>query len=378
MRLRTLSLFCFCLCLVCCGCGSSDGNSSTPSPVTTSRFAYVSNSDSNTITAYKMDSSNGALTAITGSPTGTVNAPLGLALSPSGELLAVGNLNGGGISVFRINKSSGVITAVVGSPFPTTGGGFPARSVFHTSGRFLYAGLMTSSSSDISGFTVDAVTGALTPLASSPFHGQIMNGGGGVNSLAVHPDGTYLYASGFFSGIAGYAVDTANGELTELAGSPFNAAGTFFNSTLVVHPSGKFLYMADSDANGVRVFPIGPDGSVGAEIEGSPFASGTGAKDIALDPGGKYAYAINDGDNNVTAFSVNSTSGELSFVGNTDTGVSPFALTVDASGKFVYVTNQTDGNVSAYSVNSANGALAAIPGAPFAAANSPISIVATK
>jgi 6-phosphogluconolactonase len=378
MRLRALSLCCACLCLVCWGCGSSDGNSPTPPPVTTSRFAYVSNSDSNSITAYKMDSTSGALTAITGSAAGTVDAPLGMALNPSADLLAVGNLNGGGISVFRVNKTSGAITAVGGSPFATTGGGFPARSVFHTSGKFLYAGLIASSTSDISGFSVDAAAGALTPLAGSPFHGQMMNGGGGVNSLAVHPDGTYLYASGFFSGIAGYAVDTASGELAELTGSPFNAAGAFFNSTLVVHPSGKFLFMADSDANGVRVFPIAPDGSLGTEITGSPFASGTGAKDIALDPNGKYAYAINDGDNNVTAFRVNTTSGELSFVGNTDTGISPFALTVDASGKFLYVTNQTDGNVSAYSINSATGTLSAIAGAPFAAANSPISIVSTK
>jgi 6-phosphogluconolactonase (cycloisomerase 2 family) len=87
---------------------------------------------------------------------------------------------------------------------------------------------------------------------------------------------------------------------------------------------------------------------------------------------------INDGDTNVTAFRENTTSGALTLIGNTDTGVSPFALTVDSSGKFLYITNQTDGNVSAYTINSATGALGAVMGSPFAAANSPVSIVATK
>jgi 6-phosphogluconolactonase (cycloisomerase 2 family) len=178
-------------------------------------------------------------------------------------------------------------------------------------------------------------------------------------------------------GITGYAVNTTSGELTQLAGSPFTPTAPFFNSTLVVHPSGKFLYMADFDVDGVRVFPIDSDGSLGAEIARSPFVSGTGARDIALDPSGKFAYVINDG-TNVTAFSVNTTSGELTLVGNVDTGISPFALAVDSSGKFLYVTNQTDGNVSAYTINSATGALIPVVGSPFAAANSPVSIVATK
>ena len=378
MRLRILYLtLCSGLLLLGNGCGSSsDGNSTTPTPPTTSHFAYVSNSDSSNITAYKMDSASGALTAIAGSPFGGVDAPLGLALSA--DLLAVGNLNGGGISVFRVNNTSGAITAVAGSPFPTTGGGFPARSLFHPSGKFLYTGLMLNATSDISGFSVDSASGSLTPLARSPFPGQTFGGGGGVESLAINPAGTLLYASGFFMGITGYAVDTTSGELTQLAGSPFISTGTFFNSTLVVHPSGKFLYTADFDVDGVRVFPIDSDGSLGAEIAGSPFLSGTGARDIALDPSGRFAYVINDGDTNVTAFSVNTTSGELTLVGNVDTGISPFSLTVDSSGKFLYVTNQTDGNVSAYTINSATGALTPVVGSPFAAANSPVSIVATK
>jgi 6-phosphogluconolactonase len=380
MRLRALHLvLSCCLLLASAGCGSSDGNSPPPPPPpSTTHFAYVSNSDSNTISAYKMDSVSGGLTSIPGSPSGTVDAPLGLALNPTADLLAAGNLNGGGMSVFRVDKASGAITTVPGSPFSTTGGGFPLASEFHPTGKFLYSGMQVSTTSNICAFSVEASTGALTSVPGSPFAGQPSLGGGGVNSIALHPTGNFLYVSGAFLGITAYAVDSGTGVLTQLPGSPFIPAGSFLNSKIVVHPSGNFLYMADFDADGVRVFPITTDGSVAAEIAGSPFASGTGPRGITLDPKGKFAYVINDGDSSVSAFRVDAGSGALTLAGTSNTGVGPFALTVESSGKFLYVTNQSDGNVSAYSIDASTGSLTAIAASPFAAANSPISIVFTK
>jgi 6-phosphogluconolactonase (cycloisomerase 2 family) len=234
MRLRALylALSC-CLLLASAGCGSSDGNS-TATPPSTTHFAYVSNSDSNTISAYKMDSVSGGLTAIPGSPSGTVDAPLGLALNPTADLLAAGNLNGGGISVFRVDKASGAITTVPGSPFSTTGGGFPLGSEFHPTGKFLYAGMQVSTTSNVCAFSVEASTGALTPVPGSPFAGQPSLGGGGVNSIALHPTGNFLYVSGAFLGITAYAVDSGTGVLTQLPGSPLSQARP--STQIVVHP----------------------------------------------------------------------------------------------------------------------------------------------
>src|SRR5215813_6753648 len=324
--------------LTSCGGGGGGTTTPPPPPPAATHFAYVSNADSSSITGYSVNSATGALSALSGSPFGGVNGPLALALSPNSNFLVVGNLNGGiGISVFSVNKTTGSIATVANSPFPTGGSGFPARSLFHPTGNFYYAGLQLSPTNEIAGFSVDPATGALRSLPNSPFPGQPAIGGGGVNALALHPSGNFLYATGSFQGITSYSVDST-GDLVQLTGSPFAPAGAFPNSTVVVHPSGNFLYMADFDADGVRVFPIASDGSLGGEIAGSPFLSGTGAKDMVLDLTGKFAYVINDGDTNVTAFRVDTNTGSLTLVGNTGTGVSPFGLTVDSSGKFLYVT----------------------------------------
>jgi 6-phosphogluconolactonase len=359
------------------GCGSGTTPIHTPPPEA-AHFAYTSNTNSSSITAYKVESASGALSPVAGSPFGGVDIPLGLAIAPSSDFLAAGNLNGPGIPVFRVDKETGSIASVAASPFPTPGGGFPIESVFHPSGKFLYAGMQVSATSNVWAFSLDASTGGLSPVPGSPFAGQSYPGGGGVNSIALHPTGTFLYASGFFSGITGYTVNSGSGALSQLPGSPFIPAGTFFNSKLVVHPSGKFLYMADLDADGVRVFPIAADGSLGTEITASPFACGLAPRGIALGPGGKFAFVPNEGDQNVTAFSVDSITGALTLVGSADTGNGASAVTLDSSGKFLHVTNFWDANVSTYTVDATTGAMAPVAGSPFAAEDGPSSIVTTK
>jgi len=360
--------------LLSCGGATSVGN--PPSP-TSDRFAYVSNINSSTVTAYKVNSSTGVLTPIGGSPFGGVASPTGLAISPNSELLAAGNTGGPGVSVFRLDKTTGSIAPVAGSPFLTSGGGYPIRTVFHTSGKFLYSAMIPCSSSNVWAFSV-ASSGALTPVPGSPFAGQTLVGLGGVNSIALHPSGKYLYSSGPFMGITAYLIDATSGALSQLPGSPFIPAGAFFNSVLAVHPSGNFLYMADFDADGVRVFPIADNGSVGTEIAGSPFASGVGPRDLALDPSGKFVFVPNEGDLNVTSFTTDAGTGALTLVGNADTGNGPSAVAVDSSGKFLYVTNYWDEKVSAYEVDSTSGALALVTGSPFAAQDGAISVVTTK
>ena len=49
-------------------------------------------------------------------------------------------------------------------------------------------------------------------------------------------------------------------------------------------------------------------------------------------------------------------------------------MTVDPSGRFAYVANHGDDTVSAYTINSSTGALRAISGSPFAAGNHPDSV----
>jgi 6-phosphogluconolactonase (cycloisomerase 2 family) len=94
-----------------------------------------------------------------------------------------------------------------------------------------------------------------------------------------------------------------------------------------------------------------------------------------------YAYTANTGDNSVSTFSVDSTTGRLTFIGNVSAGLTPKSVTVDPSGKFVYVANQdtsakswTDSSISQYTIG-LNGSLIPMSPAEVATGADPYTII---
>src|SRR5712692_2485296 len=82
----------------------------------TGSFAYVTNSASNTLSAYSVNP-NGTLMAVSGNPaTGTT--PIALAIDHAGHFLFVANQGSNDVSVFSVG-SGGSLMEVAGSPFST-------------------------------------------------------------------------------------------------------------------------------------------------------------------------------------------------------------------------------------------------------------------
>ncbi len=106
--------------------------------------------------------------------------------------------------------------------------------------------------------------------------------------------------------------------------------------------------------------------------------AGTGPNAVAVDPAGRFLDVTNQGSNNVSAFSINATTGALTSAGAPfAAGTGPQSITVDPSGQFVYVANQTSNDVSVYTLNPISGALSPITGSPFMAGTNPVSVATT-
>lgn len=74
----------------------------------TGKFLFVTNAGTNTVTAFTIGS-DGRLATIAGSPFATGTTPVDVNSDPSGQFLYVVN-NGGGVSMYTINASTGVLT----------------------------------------------------------------------------------------------------------------------------------------------------------------------------------------------------------------------------------------------------------------------------
>ena len=128
------------------GFGAVGCSLSAPTTTTKHYFAYVVNGGAHTVSAYSINSSTGALTQVSGSPFATGTGPQGIAADPAGKFLYVANYGAGGgntVSAYMINASSGALTQVSGSPFTIgSSGSGPIALAVDPTGKFLYAAKM--------------------------------------------------------------------------------------------------------------------------------------------------------------------------------------------------------------------------------------------
>jgi 6-phosphogluconolactonase (cycloisomerase 2 family) len=411
------------------------------------RFAYVANSSfatppgENTISVFSIDPGNGRLTAIPGSPFATGEASLGnLVIDPRGKFLYTESASGH-VLIFQINPTTGALTPIAGPP--GTGASLNLIAV-DPSGAFVYA---TGSLGQLFGFKIDSSSGALTAVPNSPF---LAEGSG----MSIDPTGHFLYvADGDI--IYAFAIDSSTGALTKLPTDP-NATSTPASTGVTLDPTGKFLYVAHEtfsatssdyismfkiDSNGgvtqpasqfptsevipvslqfdpagkflyvteaetsVETFSVSASGALspaasaqtrssagitlsngqaaisytptfayvadaasndvtaysinassGALTSGGTVAAASPSA-IAIDPFGKFAYVARGGDNSVAAYSISGTTGALNSLGSVATGSSPASLAVDPSARFVYVANKASNDISMYAVSPVTGTL---------------------
>jgi YVTN family beta-propeller protein len=350
------------VCTVSNGSGTLDG-----SPVTnvivncgqTTRFAYVVNKLSNSISAYSVNSATGALTQIAGSPfVSTGSQPDAVRAGPGGNYLYAANSASNDLSIFSIDTATGLLTAL--STVPT--GAAPYGIVVDPTGSYLY--VSNYSSNDISAYAIDASSGALTELSGSPFPVGVAP-----TSLATNPSGGFLYVANYGSGsISVLRLDSATGALESVAGSPF-AAGVG-PIAIAIDPTGAFAYVANKAAATISEYAINPSNGVLTALAASPLATQSSPTALAVAGGSLIVTDVTQADD-VGTFAVAGT-GALSFSGMTQTGGSPVDLTIDPSGQFAYVVCEGTNNVFVYTVS--GGALT--PAAPLSvsAGTGPVSI----
>jgi 6-phosphogluconolactonase (cycloisomerase 2 family) len=328
----------------------------------TGRFAYVANRQSNNLSAYAIDSANGALLPIAGSPfASTGTTPTALIVDPNGDFLYVANDASNNVSVYAIDASSGALTAV---GFPTNAGTGPGALTVDPRDQFLYVANL--SSNDISAFQI--ANGVLTEVPGSPFPV-----GSEPAALQFDPNGNFLYVANFSGATVAVFALESTGALSTISGSPFGSGSGPLS--IAIDPTNTFAYVANEAAATLSEFALNPATGALSAVAGSPIAVTTNPESLAIDPQGRYLYAANvTAANQVASFSITPASGVLTPLSTAAAGALPISLTVDPSGQFVYATNYGSGDISAYMVDDASGALIPAPGSPFAAGTQPHAI----
>jgi 6-phosphogluconolactonase (cycloisomerase 2 family) len=149
--------------------------------------------------------------------------------------------------------------------------------------------------------------------------------------VTVDPAGTFLYVATatFLSSdtLFAYAIDASSGNLTRVAGPALDpafdgAAANFRPACVTFVPTGRLAYVADrsprtgASSRGFWAFPAQASGRLGPSNTGPFTTPGGDPVGFAVDPSGRFAYAIDGRGAAVSAFTIDAVSGALAPIGS--------------------------------------------------------------
>jgi 6-phosphogluconolactonase len=185
-------------------------------------------------------------------------------------------------------RASGLLTAP--AIFPHLLRADPAAP--RLSATYAFVGTYTPNGGGIYLFRIDAESGALTQL-------QVVDDIRNPSWLAINPGGTRLYAvseidnyQGTHNGaVVAYAIDPQSMQLQRLGA--VNSGGAT-PAHLSIHPSGKFVFVANYGGGSVAVLPIGADGGLSAATDIRPSVGAHHHARALDDPPGQFAGSDHD------------------------------------------------------------------------------------
>jgi 6-phosphogluconolactonase (cycloisomerase 2 family) len=314
------------------------------------------------VTVYNSAPGGGASNSVTFNVAAGGVGPTAIALDPAGRFAYVANEGcpdafDGSVSMYTIDPSSGLLTSV---GQPVTSGDFGADSLaVDPSGKFVYVANWGEgdTAGSVSMYTINPDSGALTLTGTiaAPCAPPPSPGGCSPWSLAVHPSGKFVYVAneGGFSptSVSMYAINAATGGLSLIGTLAAGGRAVW----VAVDPSGKFAYVADGGDNSdgskgvnISMYEIDPTGILTST---GSITAGSSPSSIVIHPSGKFAY-VNTNPNDISMYSINATTGALTSIGTLAGGT---LSVIHPSGKFAYGTNSSSASI--YTIDGTTGVL---------------------
>jgi 6-phosphogluconolactonase len=349
-------------------------------PSNTIDFLYVTASKQNPgqVSVYKVDSEAGILYQITDSPypSGGRN-PVADVASANGKNLYVINHDDNTIVEFAIG-TDGKLYPQQTCNMP---GSYPVQLAINQAGTYLYVveTYQPNFSVNIPGpgalvvFPVNA-NGQLG--ATSSLCQPVSNGTSAFFPLGNNPVAVNVLAGGNFV----YAVNESDATVSALqvgSNGLLSSIGLFKVGTapnaLASDPAGKFLYVTDGASNQMYGFQVQAGGSL--VMMPAPFKTDNLPDAVAVDPLGLYVYVANYNGNDVSAYTIDQSTGNATPISGSVTyavGSGPLCILIEPSeGRYIYTANFLSNNVSGLALNPATGVLSAVQNTPFSSGQQP-------
>ena len=281
-----------------------------------------------------------------------------------------------GIYAYRFDAATGALTSLDFQADTKN----PSFLAADRGGRFLYAvneigDYQGQHAGSVSAFAMDRSNGKLTPLNT------VSTKGSGPCHLMVDNTGKMLVVANYDGGsVAAFPIG-ADGKLGEASSfdqhtgkgaNPERQEGPHAHCA-VISPNNRFVFVADLGLDKIFAYRIDP--ATGKMTANDPpttsVAAGAGPRHFAIHPNHRWAYAINEINNTITAFRYDNERGTLSETQSISTLPADFhgenttaEIAVHPGGKFLYGSNRGHDSIAVYSIDQKSGKLTQVEDVP--------------
>ena len=279
------------------------------------------------VSAFAIDHTSGKLRLLNSLPTGGTST-CQISIDKTGKFIFLANFGSGSISVIRVKDdgSLGEQTAFMqhigrgGSDLPIQSSSHPHSVVVSPDNRYAIASDLGLDKLFIYHF--DAQTGALSPLDAPSV---TVPAGAGPRHFTFDPAGKFGYSlNEMGSTLTVFAWDAEKGTLTqvqEVATKPAGFDGRGGAGEIQISNDGKFLYESNRLSHNtdrlpgtIGVFAIDPVKGTLTVVEHFP-SGGVMPRNFAIEPTGRYLFALHQLSNNVVEHKIDPATGRLSKTG---------------------------------------------------------------
>ncbi|WP_020475556.1 lactonase family protein [Zavarzinella formosa] len=279
------------------------------------KFLFASIRAEGKLSSFRIDQATGKLT-----PLSTVDAgadPAHISTDKEGKFLFCAYYVAARVTVNAIDKD-GMLSKEPLQSIPTAD---KAHSIhLDPSNKFALVGHTGSNS--IFQFNFDPATGKLTPnkmpkLSTPPMSGP--------RHFVFHPNGTTVYFDNEQdASVTVYKLEKSTGTLAPLqtiTTLPKDYKGMKSTAEIRIHPSGKFLYVANRVHDSIASFKIGED-TLLTPVGQTPTENNPRSFDI--DPDGKFLYAAGESSGKLATFKIDEKTGDLTRIATQKVGTMPW------------------------------------------------------
>lgn len=339
-------------------------------------YMYVAGANEDAIAIFSRNAETGALTFLSiiqdevNGVTG-MGFPTYLEISEDGNNLYVAAFGSGAIAVFDLETSSGMPTfqnSENGNGLGISGLDGSNAVAISPDGDFVY--VAGNNDDAIVAFSRDATSGQLT-FVQKIEDSSTSDGLNGINGIVISPDGTTVYATGFWDkSLVVFNRNTTTGMLTYIERYKDGISGVDgLNGVndITMSSDGRSVYVTGFWDQSLAVFSVNPNGTLSFEEVFKDGQSGVNglsrASGVAVSPDGKTVYAAGYYDNAISIFN-RATDGTLTYntlvedgTDNVDGIQRVNSIVVSPDNKQVYATGQNDDAIAMFTRDLTSGEL---------------------